>query len=189
MIAAEHSLLVDADIEDVWEYVKDMRRWAVIVPGCEECRVIDQNDSLWVLKLGVGGFVRTVKVRVHVDEWAGPEEVQFSFTLDGDPVEGRGSYVAASRGPRQTEIGMQVRISGGGPMAPMWEAMGGPVLSRFARSFAGELKARIERAGGVSESRGGASTRVLSALLSGVGRWLQSIGQGVRRLLVRRERT
>jgi hypothetical protein len=29
-------------------------------------------------------------------------------------------------------------------MAPMWEAMGGAVLPRFARSFAEQLKARIE---------------------------------------------
>jgi carbon monoxide dehydrogenase subunit G len=183
VIAAEHSVLVDADIDSVWEYVKDMSRWAVIVPGCQECTVIDENDSLWVLKLGVGGLVRTVKVQVHVDEWAGPGAVHFSFTLAGDPVEGRGSYVASSRGPRQTEIGMKVSISGGGPMAPMWEAMGGPVLSQFARSFAGKLKLRIEGAVSASEPRGAASTWTLSAFLSGIGPWLR----GVWRRMLRRE--
>ncbi len=175
MIAAEHSLLVDAGIEGVWEYVKDMERWASIMPGCQDCTVIDRDDSLWVLKLGVGGLVRTVKVRVHVDRWAGPEAVDFSFTLEGDPVEGRGSYMASSKGPHETEITMQVRISGGGPMAPMWEAMGGPVLSQFARSFAGELKARIEGAADGSRPRGGASTGVLRALLAGIGGWLRSV--------------
>jgi carbon monoxide dehydrogenase subunit G len=180
VIAAEHSLRVDADIDGVWEYVKDMRRWAVIVPGCEECNVIDDDDSLWVLKLGVGGLVRTVKVKVHVDEWAGPDAVHFSFTLEGDPVDGRGSYTAKSVGPRETEITMQVRISGGGPMAPMWEAMGGPVLSQFAKSFAGELKARIEG----SVDADAPAPGLLSTLFAGIGQWLRGLW---RRLLGRAE--
>jgi carbon monoxide dehydrogenase subunit G len=184
MIAAEHSLLVDADIDGVWEYVKDMQRWASIMPGCQECTVIDEDDSLWILKLGVGGFVRTVKVRVHVDQWAGPEAVHFSFNLDGDPVEGRGSYMASSKGPHETGITMKVRISGGGPMAPMWEAMGGPVLSQFAKSFAGELKARIEGAVDGSKPRSGGSSGMLFALLAGIAGWLQSVW----RRMLRREK-
>jgi carbon monoxide dehydrogenase subunit G len=185
MIAAEHSVLVDSGIDGVWEYVKDMRRWASIMPGCQECTVLDEDDSLWVLKLGVGGFVRTVKLQVHVDQWAAPEAVHFSFALEGDPVEGRGAYLASSKGPNETEITMKVRISGGGPMAPMWEAMGGPVLSQFAKSFAGELKARIEGAVDGSGPRGRGWTGMLSALLAGIGGWLRSIW---RRALRREER-
>ena len=37
---------------------------------------------------------------------------------------------------------------GSGPMAPMWEAMGGPVLPKFAMAFAEQLKSRIEEANG-----------------------------------------
>ena len=52
----------------------------------------------WTLKVGVGGLVRTVKVQVHVDQWDGPERVLFSYKLEGDPVQGGGSYTRGRAG-------------------------------------------------------------------------------------------
>ena len=144
MIETEQSVVIHAPIADVWTYAKDVERWASIMPGYQQCEIIDDDSSRWVLKVGVGGLVRTVKVRVHVDEWAGPERVAFSFKLEGDPVSGGGSYRAAANGPHATGIALHVRVDGGGPMAPMWEAMGGPLLPKFASSFAEQLKAMIE---------------------------------------------
>src|SRR3546814_7705613 len=62
------------------------------------------HDSQWTLKVGAGGLVRTVNVNVHVDQWDGPERVDFSYRLQGEPVVGSGAYVATRKGPRQTEI-------------------------------------------------------------------------------------
>lgn len=64
--------------------------------------MIDANDSRWIIKVGVGGLVRAATMLVHVDQWSGPERVDFSYTLDGDPVVGNGSdmAVAPPRGDR-----------------------------------------------------------------------------------------
>lgn len=145
MIETEQTVLIDVGIDGVWSYAHDMRRWAELLPGMREFEVVDDNDSRWVLKVGVGGLVRTVNVLVHVDEWAGPERVAFSYRLEGDPVEGGGSYTATAKGERQTEVLLKVQVRGGGPMAPMWEAMGRPLLPQLARGFADQLKAAIER--------------------------------------------
>ncbi|MFD1958828.1 hypothetical protein ACFSHP_06595 [Novosphingobium panipatense] len=59
------------------------------MPGYQACEITDADNSVWALKVGVGGLVRTVKVAVHVTRWAGPQEVDFAFRLLGDPVEGR----------------------------------------------------------------------------------------------------
>ncbi|WP_297494843.1 CoxG family protein [Acidocella sp.] len=144
MIETEQNILVQAPIGRVWDYVQDMQRWANIMPGYREFEVIDANESRWVLKVGVGGLVRTVKVLVLVDEWAGPEKVRFSFRLDGDPVQGSGTYAAMPSGAGATQITLGVQVEGSGPMARMWEAMGGPLLPKFAQGFAEQLKARIE---------------------------------------------
>lgn len=144
MIETEQTVLIDVGIDGVWSYAHDMRRWAELLPGMREFTVIDENDSRWVLKVGVGGLVRTVNVLVHVDQWAGPEAVSFSYRLEGDPVQGGGSYLAARKGERQTEVTLKVRVVGGGPMAPMWEAMGRPLLPQLAKGFAEQLKAAIE---------------------------------------------
>jgi carbon monoxide dehydrogenase subunit G len=148
MIETEQTVVIDVGIGGVWDYVQDIRRWASMMPGMQECAIIDDNESRWTLKVGVGGLVRTVKVLVHVDEWAGPERATFSYKLEGDPVKGGGAYVAAAQGPNTTEVTLQVRIEGTGPMAPMWEAMGKPLLPKFAKGFADQLKARIEEVAG-----------------------------------------
>ena len=149
MIETEQTVLVNVGIDDTWTYARDMQRWASIMPGYQDCTIIDDDNSLWILKIGVGGLVRTVKVDVRVDEWAGPGRVDFTFNLQGDPVNGSGSYHATARGPNATDVVLKVQVNGSGPMAPMWEAMGGPVLPKFARSFAEQLKGMIEDAIGV----------------------------------------
>lgn len=150
MIETEQSILIDAPIAGVWDYVQDIRRWANLFPGCRECKVIDEHDSHWILKVGAGGLVRTVNVRVHVDQWAGPERVDFSYKLQGEPVEGGGSYTARALADRQTEISLKVRVNGTGPMAPMWEAVSRPLLPQLAKSFAEQLKTEIEQVAGTA---------------------------------------
>ncbi len=150
MIETEQSVLIDASNADVWSYVQDISRWAALFPGCRECTVIDECDSRWVIKVGAGGLVRTVNVRVHVDEWAGPNRVQFTFKLEGEPVDGRGTYTSKITGARQTEMSLKVAVTGSGPMAPMWEAVSRPLLPQLARTFAGQLKQEIELIAGVA---------------------------------------
>jgi carbon monoxide dehydrogenase subunit G len=178
MIDTEQTVLIDAPIDSIWDYARDIRRWANLMPGMQACDVLDADDSRWTLKVGVGGLVRTVRVLVHVDEWAGPERVRFSYKLQGDPVQGGGSYVAARKGPRQTEVTLTVRVEGGGPVAPMWEAMGRPLLPQLAKGFAEQLKAEIEQASGVSarpEKAKAESESTLRALVRWVGNFWRAL--------------
>lgn len=149
MIESAQSVVINAAITQVWDYVQDIRRWANLFPGCRECTVLDEHNSQWVIKVGAGGMVRTVNVRVHIDQWDGPGRVDFSYQLDNEPVIGGGSYIAVSKGANETEITLNVRVEGSGPMAPMWEAMSRPLLPQLAKSFAGKLKIEIEQAAGI----------------------------------------
>jgi carbon monoxide dehydrogenase subunit G len=150
VIATEQSVVIDAALESVWNYVQDIRKWATLFPGCRECTVINAQDSRWNLKVGAGGLIRTVNLLVHVDNWDGPERVDFSYRLEDDPVEGGGSYVASQKTALQTEVTMTVRVAGSGPMAPLWEALSRPLLPQLAKSFAGQLKTEIEKAAACS---------------------------------------
>lgn len=170
MIETEHSVVIDAPIAGVWDYVQDIRRWAELFPGYQDCTVVDEDDSQWTLKVGAGGLVRTVKVLVHVDRWNGPGQVDFSFKLANEPVDGGGSYTARAVSAGQTEISLKVRVRGSGPMAPMWEAVSRPLLPQLAKLFAGQLKARIEEVAGVASTR--TAKPSIAALL---WRWLQDI--------------
>ncbi len=175
MIDTEQSAQVNVGIDKVWTYVKDISRWAGIMPGYRDCEIIDDNDSRWTLKVGVGGMVRTVRVQVHVDEWNGPGEVRFTYKLQGDPVHGGGVYTARSTGSNQTDIALNVWVEGSGPMAPMWEAMGKPLLPQFARSFADELKAKIEDFNGA----GAQSAAAPKSAFAAIGEWFQEFWTSV----------
>jgi carbon monoxide dehydrogenase subunit G len=175
MIETEQSVVIDAPIEKVWDHVKDIRKWAELVPGMRECTVIDTNDSRWLIKVGVGGLVRTATVLVHVDQWSGPERVDFSYTLDGDPVIGGGSYVASRKSAYETEVTMTVRVEGSGPVAPLWEAMCKPLLPQLAKSFAGKLKAEIEKAGTGVPSQPAETPSAFRA----IWQWLRSLWHSI----------
>jgi carbon monoxide dehydrogenase subunit G len=148
MIETEQSIAISAAIEEIWGYVRDIQRWANLMPGCKSCTLLGPDDSRWLLKVGVGGLVRTVNVLVHVEQWDGPRLVRFSYQLEGDPVVGGGAYSAVATSERETEVAFKVRVEGSGSMAPMWEALCRPLLPQLAKSFAKRLKEEIETSAG-----------------------------------------
>ena len=178
MIETDQTVLIDASIDRVWDYVQDIRKWANLMPGLRECTVIDANDSRWLLKVGVGGLVRTVTVLVHVDQWNGPERVNFSYRLEGDPVEGGGAYIASRKTAHETDVTLRVRVQGSGPVAPMWEAMCRPLLPQLARSFAEQLKAEIEKAAGAPSSQDAVALDAPSAFAA-IGKKLRSFWRAI----------
>jgi carbon monoxide dehydrogenase subunit G len=170
VIETEQSISIGSGIEAVWDYVKDIRNWAGLMPGSQSCTVLNRDDSRWTLKVGAGGLVKTVVVLVHVEQWNAPAEVIFSYALQGDPVVGRGSYTAARISAHETEITLKLRVEGSGPMSRLWEAMSTPLLPQLAKSFSGRLKAEIESAARAALPPATSSDR--KAMLGGLGRWI-----------------
>ena len=175
MIETEQTVTIREGIDNVWAFARDIRGWASLMPGMQDCEVMDDDNSRWTLKVGVGGLVRTVRVQVHVDQWDGPERVFFTYKLEGDPVQGGGSYLATAIGPRETEVKLVVQVVGGGPMAPMWEAMGKPLLPTLAKGFAGQLRDKIEASALGTSASAVASEREPSGFFA----WLRSIWNAI----------
>jgi carbon monoxide dehydrogenase subunit G len=150
VIDTEQSIVIAAPIGQVWDFAQDIRAWAKLMPGLQGCDIVDDDNSRWTLKVGAGALVRTVNVVVHVERWAGPDEVDFTYVLDNDPVKGGGTYRASALGTSQTRIDLAVKVEGTGPMAPMWEAMGRPLLPKLARGFAEQFKIEVEQFAGVA---------------------------------------
>ncbi len=174
MIEAEHSIVIDSDINQVWDYVQDIRKWAMLFPGCKDCDVIDENNSKWLIKVGAGGLIKTINVLVNVSEWQGPERVNFNFKLESEPVEGSGSYRATSQADGNTAIQLQIKVTGSGQMAPMWEAMSKPLLPQMAKTFSSKLKIEIEQSATVQAKGKPALFEQFSRYLRGI--WLALSG-------------
>jgi carbon monoxide dehydrogenase subunit G len=171
MIQTEQTVLIRAGINEAWDFARDIRRWAGLVPGMQNCEVIDEDNSRWVVKVGVGGLVRTVTAEVNVSRWDEPGAVDFTYKLKGDPVTGGGTYRAqAVEGG--TEVALALRVEGTGPMAPMWEAMGRPLLPQLAKSFAAQLKAGIEQAAGAQPAAQAPKRSLWAMIMAWLGKLL-----------------
>ena len=168
MIEAEKSFAIEAPIGNVWDFVKDIGKWADLLPGCRECVIIDEHHSRWTIKVGAGGLVKTVNVLVHVAQWDGPERVNFSYKLEAEPVTGGGCYIAAKKGPGETDIRLQLRVEGSGPMAPMWEAVCKPLFHPLASAFTEKLKVAIEQHVGIAGPADATRTSLSSVFASPV---------------------
>jgi carbon monoxide dehydrogenase subunit G len=174
MIDTEQTVLIRTGIGEAWVFARDIERWAGLVPGMQSCEVIDGDTSRWVVKVGVGGLVRTVTADVHVQRWDEPGAVDFTYKLKGDPVTGGGAY-RAQPADGGTAVTLALRVEGTGPMAPMWEAMGRPLLPQLAKAFAAQLKAAIEQEAGTPPAPA-ASRRSLWGLIR---TWLNKLfGKG-----------
>jgi len=150
MIEAEKAFSIAAPINDVWDYVQDIEKWAMLLPGCRECTIIDEFNSRWTIKVGAGGLIKTVNVLVNVESWDGPDTVNFTYKLESEPVVGSGRYFASTGENNATDIRLHLRVEGSGPMAPMWEAVCKPLFHPLASSFTEKLKGEIEQYVGIA---------------------------------------
>lgn len=142
MLEVHRDLIVDAQIEDVWAYVSNIRNWAGSMPGYQSFEEIDDRHSRWELKVSLGALTRAVGLGVEIGERREPDHVDFMLHGERDPIDGRGSFDArVSVGGTEVEIKLQ--IQGRGPMAATMEAMSGRVLSRMADGIVAALLAAV----------------------------------------------
>lgn len=92
MPEAEYATTSRLPIEVIWEFVRDMDRWAPFVTGYRSHRKEGERDSLWELRGDVGVLSRAVRFRVHVTEWAGPSRVAFALEGLNEPLTGEGAF-------------------------------------------------------------------------------------------------
>ena len=80
MPSGTHTTELDLPIEKVWDFVKDMDRWAPLVPGYIEHEIINDKQSTWTFKGDIGIMQKTVKLQIDITEWTEPSLVTFDLT-------------------------------------------------------------------------------------------------------------
>jgi carbon monoxide dehydrogenase subunit G len=116
MAEAEYSTTARLPLETIWDFVREMDNWAHMLTGYQSHEKQNENDSVWVLKGDVGVLARTLKFRVHVAEWAGPERVLFELEGLNEPMTGGGAFLmerfeeAPAEAPAAAKKGWLARI-------------------------------------------------------------------------------
>ena len=92
MAEAEYSTTARIPVAAIWDFVQEMDNWAHFLRGYQSHEKESETDSVWTLKGDLGVMSRTLKVRVYITEWAGPERVSFELKGLNEPMEGGGSF-------------------------------------------------------------------------------------------------
>jgi carbon monoxide dehydrogenase subunit G len=138
MNSVQRELVVDKEPEAVWEFVKDMGKWASQMPGYMSHELLNDDDSVWTLNVNFGPFARPVVIDVHVTQWVAPSQVTFEVKGRSDPFRGSGAF-EARKTEAGTAISLQFGAEGTGSMAKMISAMVPPVLNFMGDGFSANL--------------------------------------------------
>jgi carbon monoxide dehydrogenase subunit G len=130
---------MDVSIERIWEFVKDMNKWAPLVPGYIEHEILNEKQSTWVFKGDIGIMQKTVKLRIDITEWIEPTRVSFDLTGLNENFSGSGYFEAEIISENFTRMNGNLDITAKGVMGPMVNV----ILKTFVPKTAEELTEAI----------------------------------------------
>lgn len=133
MPEAIHTLRVALPPEAVWDFVKDMNRWAPMLTGYQKHTILSDTKSLWTLKGDVGILSRTVELEVNITEWAGPDRVRFTLTGLNEAVSGEGQFEIRAIAAAESAAAAAAPVAAAKPELSWWQKL----VEKFARWFLG----------------------------------------------------
>ncbi|MBY0121773.1 CoxG family protein [Bacillus sp. S/N-304-OC-R1] len=139
MPTGTHTKDLDVSIERIWDFVKDMDKWAPLVPGYIEHDILNERQSTWVFKGDIGIMQKTVKLKIDITEWIEPTRVTFKLSGLNENFSGNGYFEAESLPDHTTKMIGNLDITAGGMMGPMINA----ILKSFVPKTAEELTEAI----------------------------------------------
>lgn len=136
-----HQTKLNIPIEHVWSFVRDMNKWAPLVPGYMEHEILNDRQSTWKIKGDVGIMQKTVCLKIDITEWQEPTKVTFNLSGLNENVKGSGYFEAKELNGRQTNITGYMAIAAKGLKGSMIN----PILKSFVPKTAKGLTEAIAK--------------------------------------------
>ncbi|SEA60360.1 CoxG family protein [Paenibacillus sp. 276b] len=134
-----HQIQLEISIHTIWDFVRDMNKWAPLVPGYIEHEILNQHQSTWSFKGDLGFVKKTVKLQIDITQWQEPTRVSFDLTGLSDNFSGNGYFEADAINKHLTMMTGYLDITAKGAMGPMINS----ILKNFVPKTAFELSEAI----------------------------------------------
>ncbi|MBU5351913.1 SRPBCC family protein [Paenibacillus barcinonensis] len=134
-----HQILLEIPIHNIWLFVRDMNKWAPLVPGYIEHEILNDQQSTWSFKGDLGIVKKTVKLKIDITQWQEPTRVSFDLTGLSDNFSGSGFFKADAVNEHSTMMTGYLDITAKGAMGPMINS----ILKTFVPKTAFELSEAI----------------------------------------------
>lgn len=142
MPEAKKIFTVDAPIERVWGFLRDMKQVGSCVPGCEAVCIINEKDTDWKVTVKFGPFSKTIIMRARTTFEEPPNKGEWTAT--GDNLYTKGSVELKKISGHKTEVTYWSMVSANGILAKLAEPIIGLKISADAKEFAECVKGKIE---------------------------------------------
>ena len=93
-----YNALIEAPVEVVWDFAKDIKNWAPLLKYYESLEELNERESIWTMKGEIGPFTRITKLRVIITEWLEQQRVAFDMEGINEPIKGSGNVSLNSNG-------------------------------------------------------------------------------------------
>ncbi|SLK20823.1 MULTISPECIES: CoxG family protein [unclassified Paenibacillus] len=134
-----HQIQLEIPIHTIWDFVRDMNKWAPLVPGYIEHEILNEHQSTWSFKGDLGFVKKTVKLQIDITQWQEPTRVSFDLTGLSDNFSGNGYFEADAINKHLTMMTGYLDITAKGAMGPMINS----ILKNFVPKTAFELSEAI----------------------------------------------
>ena len=134
-----HVIELDIPIQNIWDFISQMDKWAPLVPGYVEHKVINDKQSTWKFKADIGVMQKTVSLKIDITEWLAPTMVAFNLTERSGNFSGKGYFEAVKQSDKETKMTGYLQVTANGMMGPMMNK----VMKSFVQKNTKELTEAI----------------------------------------------
>jgi len=135
---------LNVPIQDVWNFVSDMNKWAPLVPGYMNHEIINENESTWTFKGDIGIMKKKVSLKIDITAWIEPSKVTFNLTGLNENFAGDGYFEAEVIDAEHTRMTGMLDITAKGAMGPMINAILKSFVPKTAEDLATAIGNKIE---------------------------------------------
>lgn len=142
-MAKLYSMIIDAPIEWVWDYLKDFESWAPIVPGYVSHRIKDSKRSSWVFTTDLGVMKKKIEFDLEILSQHAPNSMTFQVQGTNEGFTGHGNIEAKKMKRNRTFVTASVDLQATGPLAKMIKPLLKSNPPKITKEFKDEVTARI----------------------------------------------
>lgn len=138
-----HQAIVDIPINKIWNFVKDMDKWAPLIPGYITHEKQNERQSTWEFYSDIGIMKKKICLMVNITEWIEPKRVSFELKDIHEKLTGNGYFKAEEVGKRSTRITGYLNLSASGAMGKVVNKMLKTSLPKAAEELTAAIAEKL----------------------------------------------
>jgi carbon monoxide dehydrogenase subunit G len=142
-VAKLYSVIIDAPIEWVWDYMKDFGHWAPLVPGYVSHNIHNSKKSSWVFTTDIGIIKKKIEFDLDILSMTAPRSMTFQVNGTNEGFTGHGNIEAKKMKSNRTFVTASIDLQATGPIAKMIKPLLKSNPPKITKEFKEEVTARI----------------------------------------------